>query len=133
MNELPPSTRDQRQIDNSHLSLLAIFHYVLAALSLVGLGFLFLHWFILHSVFQNPEVWKEQKNGPAPKQLFAIFQWFYLFGGFMIVSAGICNLLSAIFIQQRRARMFSLIVAGLDCLCFPFGTALGVFTLIVLV
>jgi hypothetical protein len=51
----------------------------------------------------------------------------------MIVSAGICNLLSAIFIQQRRARMFSLIVAGLDCLCFPFGTALGVFTLIVLV
>lgn len=35
-------------------------------------------------------------------------------------------------IKRRRRRVFSLIVAGLSCLFFPFGTALGVFTFIVL-
>jgi hypothetical protein len=34
--------------------------------------------------------------------------------------------------MKRRGRIFSLIVAGLNCLCFPFGTVLGVFTFVIL-
>jgi len=49
-----------------------------------------------------------------------------------IVLAGFTNLISGFFILQRRGRLFSLIVAGFNCLCFPFGTVLGVFTFIVL-
>ena len=44
----------------------------------------------------------------------------------------VLNLLSAGFLWQKRNRLFSIVIAGLDCLQIPFGTALGVFTIIVL-
>ena len=42
------------------------------------------------------------------------------------------NLLSALFLWRRQHRMFSMVVGGLNCLQIPFGTALGVFTILVL-
>ncbi len=35
--------------------------------------------------------------------------------------------------SARRHRTFSIVIASLSCMSFPFGTILGVFTLIVLV
>ena len=35
-------------------------------------------------------------------------------------------------LAQRRARPFCLWVAAVNCFFFPFGTALGIFTLVVL-
>jgi len=40
--------------------------------------------------------------------------------------------LSGFFLLKKRNRGFSLIIGGLNCLQIPFGTALGVFTIIVL-
>jgi hypothetical protein len=37
-----------------------------------------------------------------------------------------------VFLLKRKFRMFSLVVAGLDCVQIPFGTVLGVFTLVIL-
>jgi hypothetical protein len=132
MTTPPPLMRDQRTIDADHLKLLAIFHFVLAGLSILGLGFLFLHWFLMHTVFENPELWKNQQGTPPPEEFFAIFKWFYGFMGVIIVGSGVVNLISGLFIRRNVNRTFSLIVAGANCLCFPFGTALGVFTLVVL-
>lgn len=133
MNELPPLMRDQRKIDSEHLRLLGIFHFVLAGLSAVGIGFLFLHYTMMHLVMANPGAWKDAKgNGPNPEQFFAIFKWFYLVFGSLIIAGGIANFLSGLFIRRRINRVFSLVVAGLDCAMFPFGTVLGVFTLVVL-
>ncbi len=133
MNELPPLMRDQRKIDSDHLRLLGIFHFVLAGLSAVGIGFLFLHYTLMHLVMANPGAWKDAKgNGPNPEQFLAIFKWFYLVFGSMIIAGGVLILLSGLFIRRRINRVFSLVVAGLDCAMFPFGTALGVFTLVVL-
>ncbi|MEO6567323.1 MAG: hypothetical protein ABIO94_01060 [Opitutaceae bacterium] len=132
MSTLPPLMCDQRKIDADHLRLLAIFHFVLAALSVVGIGFLFLHGFIMHTVFENPEMWKDQKGGPPPEQFFAIFKWFYAIFGVMVVGSGLANLFSGLFIRRNVYRTFSLIVAGSNCLCVPLGTVLGVFTFVVL-
>ncbi|HWA85360.1 MAG TPA: hypothetical protein VG710_03995 [Opitutus sp.] len=132
MSTLPPLPRDQRKIDADHLKLLSVFHFVFAALALVGLGFLFLHWFMMHTFLENPDMWKNQKGAPPPREFFAVFKWFYLFFGTMIVGGGVLNALSGWFIRRRRARIFSLVVAGLDCLMMPLGPVLGVFTLIVL-
>ena len=129
---IPPLPRDQRQIDAQHLRLLTIFHYVLAALSLVGLGFLALHWLLMSSLILNPDAWQNSKSGPPPEQFLALFKWFYVIAGFFIVASGAATLVSGIMIRRRRARVFSLIVAGLNCLAFPFGTVLGIFTLLVL-
>ena len=125
--------RDQRKIDNDHLRLLAIFHYIVAGLALVGLGFLFLHYAFMNAIINNPEMWKNQKSGgPPPEQFFAIFKWFYfIFGGFLVVNS-IGNLLSGLFMQKRKNRTFSLIVAGINCIQVPLCTVLGVFTFIVL-
>jgi hypothetical protein len=127
-----PIARDQSQTDAQHLKLLAIFHFVLAGLSLIGLGFLGLHWFIMESVLSNPEAWQQSNSGPPPEQFFALFKWFYLGMGVLVIASGLANLVSGFMIRQRRGRIFSLVNAGVNCLFFPFGTALGVFTFIVL-
>lgn len=111
--------------------MLAIFHFVIAGLSLLGIGFLALHYTLMHSIFMNPEMWKGQHATPPPPELFSIFKWFYVFAGIMLILAAVCNLMSGLFIRRRKYRTFSLVIAGLDCLQMPFGTVLGVFTLVV--
>ncbi len=132
MSELPPLMRDQRKVDGEHLKLLAVFHFVVAGLSILGLGILFLHWFFMHSIFDNPDLFKQAKNGPPPKEFFAIFQWFYVIFGACLVTGGVLNVISGWAILRRRARIYSLVVAGLDCAFVPLGTALGAFTFVVL-
>lgn len=124
---------DQRKIDQDHLRLLAVFHYVGAALAVLGLGFPLVHYLFFHAVMANPDMWKGPKSGPPPPEVFfAFFRIFYVVFGFFLLASLAGNLLSAIFLGQRRHRTFSLLVAGLNCLHVPVGTVLGVFTFVVL-
>jgi hypothetical protein len=50
----------------------------------------------------------------------------------LLVIGSVCNLLSGLWIRARRNRVFSLVVAGINCFQVPLGTALGIFTIIVL-
>ena len=77
-------------------------------------------------------MWKNHRAGPPPAGFFAIFKWIYLFISIVFITGSLPNLLSGLFIRRRINRTFSLVVAGLDCLQVPFGTVLGIFTLIVL-
>ncbi len=129
----PPDFARQQIIDAEHLKLLSIFHFVVAGLAFCGLGFLFLHYLIMSTVFANPEMWKSHNGSPPfPKDFFKIFIVFYILIGGVIIVAGSLNLLAAMFLRQRKNRIFCLVVAGLNCLQVPFGTVLGVFTFIVL-
>jgi hypothetical protein len=132
MHTPPPLLRDQRKIDHDHLKLLAIFHFIVAGLALAGLGFLFLHWSFMRSFFDNPEIWRNQKGGPPPKEIFTFFKIFYAIFGSITVLNGLANLISGLFLRRRIHRTFSLIVAGFNCLMVPLGTVLGAFTLVVL-
>ena len=132
MNTPPPLYRNQRVVDQEHLKLLAIFHYVVAGLACAGISFLALHFAVMSSVFNNPDMWKNTPN-PPPPQVIAIFKWFYAFGAVCLILAAIGNLLSGLYLRARKNRMFSIIVAALNCLQIPFGTVLGVFTIVVLV
>jgi len=131
---LPPDVgaRNQQRKDREHIKLLAIFHFVFAGLAFMGIGFLCVHYFIMHTVFSNPEMWKSQQQAMPPKAFLDAFIWFYLFMGVLLLTALILNVLSGFFLLQKRNRLFSLIIGGLDCLQIPFGTALGVFTILVL-
>jgi hypothetical protein len=132
MTTPPPLFRDQRKIDAEHLRLLVVFHYVGAGLSLLGLGFIALHYALMKTVFANPKMWEGVKGAPPPAEVFTLFKWFYLIGTVFLVVYGIVNLVSATFIKARRGRIFSMVVAGFNCLHMPLGTALGVFTFVVL-
>ncbi len=121
-----------RKLNLQNLKLLAVFHFVLAALGLLGIGFLFLHHYMLNTIFSNPEMWKNSKQGPLPAEFFEVFQIFYLVMGVMIVVFMVINVLSGWFIHRHQNRMFSLIIGGINCVIFPFGTVLGIFTFILL-
>ncbi len=134
MTQLPPIYRDQRKVDAEHLRLLAIFHFVLAGLAVAGMGFLLMHYAIFTTIFANPDFWEGHNNpGPPPDAFFAMFKWYYLIMGLVLIAACTVNLLSGLFIRRRKHRTFSLVVAGIDCIQIPFGTVLGVFTILVLV
>jgi len=132
METPPPVTEDQRRKDNEHLGLLAVFHFVVSGLAVLGIAFLLVHYQLMSSIFAHPERWQGAHGPGPPKAILDLFAWFYLVMGVMFASACLANLLSGIFLRQRKYRMFSLIVAGLDCVQIPVGTALGVFTIIVL-
>lgn len=128
-----PASEKQQIIDAEHIKLLAIFHFVVAGLALLGIGFVLFHYCMMSALFSNPEMWKAQKNVPPfPKDFLKMFVWFYVFFGLIFGTAGVLNLLSGLFLRQGRHRVFSIIVGALNCLQVPFGTVLGVFTIIVL-
>jgi hypothetical protein len=64
------------------------------------------------------------------------FGWIFLLAGSFAFISGwtmaVCLLFAAGFLRRRTHHLFCIVIAGLSCLFFPFGTALGVFSLIVL-
>jgi outer membrane lipoprotein-sorting protein len=124
--------QNQQRRDREHLKLLSIFHFVFAGLAFVGIAFLFVHYFMMHKMFSNPEMWKSQPQAMPPKAFLDAFIWFYVFMGILLLTGLILNVLSGSFLLQKKNRLFSLIIGGLNCLQIPFGTALGVFTILVL-
>ena len=53
--------------------------------------------------------------------------------GTWFITSGVLNVLSGLFLRARKHWTFSIVVAAIDCLHFPLGTVLGVFTIIVLI
>ena len=56
---------------------------------------------------------------------------YWVMGGLIVIQM-VVTLLSGYFLWHRRHRVFSMAVAGFNCLNIPLGTVLGVFTLVVL-
>ena len=44
----------------------------------------------------------------------------------------LCKIVAGIRIRQKRSRIFCMVIAGIGCLEFPYGTLLGIFSFIVL-
>jgi MFS family permease len=119
--------------DEEHLKLLAIFHYVVG-----GMGALFACFPLLYVAMgalfvANPHFMTEGQKGPPPPPaigyvLIAIGAFFALLGW----SAAVATILSGRYIARRRKRMFSVVMGAILCMFMPFGTVLGVFTIIVL-
>ncbi|WP_345302884.1 hypothetical protein [Lysobacter hankyongensis] len=122
----PASSVDTTAQDLEHLRLLSIFHYIVA-----GITALFSLFPVIHLVIGIAMVsGKMEASDPNA----AIAGWFFIgfaalfiglgltFAGF-IAYAGRC-------LRQRRRHTLCLVVAALECMMMPFGTVLGVFTLI---
>jgi hypothetical protein len=133
MIESPPSTRDVRKEDPEQLRILGIFHFVVAGLAFLGVGLLCAHYTTIHALLAEPIPLKAQPaGGPSTGDFFGIFKWFYLMVGTLALAGGFGNLLSGLLIFRRKLRIFSLIMAAVNCTMVPLGTVLGVFTIVVL-
>lgn len=118
--------------DNEDLRLLSIFHYLVGGLgSLLALMPL-VHMGIGLFFILSPEQ-IAGNNWEAPPEFIG---WLFFFLGLVFFLVGqflaVGIILSGRFIARRKYYLYSFIVACLECAFFPFGTVLGVFTIIVL-
>lgn len=120
--------------DADHLRLLSIFHYVVAGITALFSLFPLIHLVMgLAMVTGHLPMESEQGNEPFDPRLFG---WFFVaFAGAFIAAgltlAGFMAYAGRCLVQRRR-HVLCMVVAGISCCFMPFGTVLGVFTLIVL-
>lgn len=123
---------DPMERDLGQLRLLAIFHYVVAAIGAVFACFPLIHVFIGIMMMVRPEMMPEGSSAAQPAWLGFFFA---AFGGMFVLAgwaAAVCTFISGRFLARRRRRMFSFVLGAILCAFMPFGTILGIFTIIVL-
>jgi hypothetical protein len=129
VNGAPPNAREI--IDNEHLKVLSVVHYVQGGLHVLISCILIIHFIFGLIIAIAPQFFGHGPQAPPAfvgilmstfAGCFMVMGW--LFGGLTIYS-GVC-------IKNHKHRTFSLIMAVINCLSIPFGTALGIFTIIVL-
>jgi hypothetical protein len=117
--------------EQEHLRLLSTFHYVVAALAalfaLLPVFHLFLGFVMMTAGIASGE------RGALPAAIagafFVAFASLWMLLGFAFAG---CVLAAGRFLAERRHYVFCLVVAGFCCAFSPFGTVLGIFTLLVL-
>ena len=121
-----PTLDDNEQ----HLRLLAIFHCVVAGLTALFALFPLIHfaigWFVLHA--------PPPKNGGEPPPPFVGYIFMAFGAGFFLLGQtfAACIFAAGRCIQARSRYWFVFVMACFECAFFPFGTVLGVFTIVVL-
>ena len=123
----------QTSQDAEHLRLLSIFHFVVAGMQALFAFFPIIHFVIgALSFFGTGPFGKGE--GRLPGMLFGGF-FMLIAGGFILTgwSLAVCLVVAGKSLRQRKRYTFCLVVAGIEAaMCMPFGTVLGVFTIIVL-
>ena len=130
-----PPPNPQMMQDAEHLKLLAVFHYVLGGLTALFGSFPIIHVAIGFAIVSGkfgPGAHGSSSGGPPPDQ----FGWiFVIFGGVAILlfwTFAALLIYSGRCLSARRNHTFCFVIACLSCVGFPLGTALGVFTILVL-
>jgi hypothetical protein len=117
--------------DVEHLRLLSTFHFIGVGLAVLGIAMVAAQYATLQSMLSDPKVWGT-RGRPMPGEVLTIFRWMFVVIAVWTLGTGVLNLLSALFIRARKHRKFSIVVAALNCIHVPLGTAMGVFTMVVL-
>lgn len=114
------------------LRLLAIFHYVVGGLTALFACFPLIHLAIGLAMVFWPQTLSDPTNHPPPM----ILGWMFIaIGGAMFFfgqALAACIIITGRFITRRKRYLFIFIVACCECMIMPFGTVLGVFTIILL-
>lgn len=128
--------------DDSHIDSLAIAHYVVGGFmvlfSCMPLMHMFMGLMMVLDVGNMQEAMVAQSEGQPVPQPFPpmLFGWFFFGIGLIFFLIGqaisISVIVSGRFLHQRKNYMFSFVLACIACIFVPFGTVLGVFTIIVL-
>jgi hypothetical protein len=119
--------------DIEQLNLLAIFHYVVAGFAAL-FSFIPLIYTALGVIFIFAARHGTAKPGEElpPEFLGWIFTVVGLLLFVIAVVMAICILIAGRSLAMRKRYTFALVIACIECLFVPFGTILGVFTVVVL-
>ncbi len=112
--------------DHHHLNLLSIFHFVAGGINLLLSCFPLIHLFIGIAILVGG------LDGEAPSCVGLFFIVISLaFITFDFTLSGLM-IAAGIKLKKRESHTFCLVVAAIECIIMPYGTVLGVFSLIVL-
>jgi hypothetical protein len=121
------SSTDQ---DREHLRLLTVFYYIWAGFQslggLIGLAFIGVGAFIVSS----PQV--AQTNNPPPPWFGAIFAGLGALVFVAVEGMAALSFFTGRFLSRRQHHTFCVVISALNCMSLPLGTALGVFSILVL-
>lgn len=114
--------------DERNLNLLSIFHYVVGGITAFFACFPLIHVAVGLAMLCGA---MDGRHGPPPA-----FGLVFIFVGGVLVLLGwtlaVAILVAGNKLGNRKAYTFCLVVAALECLMMPFGTILGVFTIVML-
>lgn len=118
--------------DAEHLRLLSIFHYIVGGLTVLIACIPLIHVTIGLLFVLKPHAFAGSSGPPPP----AWFGWFFIVlgGTFFFLGQALagCMIAGGRCLAKRRKYLFVLVIACLECMFVPFGTVLGVFTILVL-
>jgi hypothetical protein len=139
----PPIIHYEQQLamrDNEHIKLLTIFHYVLSGVYILGACLSSLYVLMAFFVRKIPMTTPSGpgRTGPTPQdtQMLEMMSWMWGImggiGGIFSITMAIASFMCAKFLTARTKPTFIFVFACIQCVFFPMGTALGVFTILVL-
>ena len=117
--------------DEQHLQLLSIFHYVVGGI--VGLIACLPCIHLALGIALVSGVIPAQPGHQGPPSWFG---WIFICGGSVFILLGwslaVATILAGRFLARRTHYIYCLVVAAIECAFMPFGSVLGVFTIVVL-
>jgi hypothetical protein len=129
MDNVPPN--QQQILDNEHLKLLSIFHYLKGGISAFFSCIPIIHVILGLFFIFAPHVFGHGKDQPP-----AFLGWLFLILGSFLICLGWTFAALVVFagrcIARRKHYTFCFVIACVECLSVPFGTVLGVLTILVL-
>lgn len=117
--------------DEEHLRLLSIFHYVVG-----GIAALFACFPFIHLAVGIALVTGAFPSRLGQEELDVLGGWLFIVVASVLILVGwtlaVAILVAGRFLARRTHYTYCLTVGGIECIFVPFGTVLGVFTIIVL-
>src|SRR5215475_7656927 len=119
--------------DAEQLDLLAIFHYVVA-----GFATLFSFFPLLYTALGVIFIFAAQHGTAKPGEELPpeFLGWIFAVVGSLLfvigIAMAICILIAGRSLALRKRYTFALVIACIECLFVPFGTMLGIFTIVAL-
>jgi hypothetical protein len=118
--------------DESNLKLLAMLYYIWAGLhacaGLVGVLFIVAGTFLT----VMPQFLQGQNGNPPPPWFGAVFTGLGVLFFIFIEAGAVMMFLVGRNISRRVHHTYCMVIAGINCLSVPFGTILGIFTIVTL-
>ncbi len=114
--------------DEQYLNLLSIFHYIVA-----GLTALFSCFFLIHIAIGIAMLCGAFEGKEEPPRFMGLI--FIIFPAMFIIASWILAgfmIAAGTKLKRHTSRMFCLVIGGIECIIMPFGTILGIFTIVLL-
>ena len=122
---------DMSKEDIKHLDLLSMFHYIVGGITALFSCIPFMHVFMGLAMVSGKFFEDSSGSGPPP-----FVGWMFVIMGTVFIVLGwslaVCMFAAGRKLKRHKNRVFCMVVAGIECMFMPFGTVLGVFTLIAL-